>query len=63
MTDDGERCECGAPADPRLHPPLPKPPPLRSWHAMRNAGDRRLATNSRNTPHARPSRWAPVERI
>lgn len=44
MTDDpDELCECGQPADPRVHSPLPKPRPMVSWHAQRHI-DSRLGT-------------------
>jgi hypothetical protein len=37
--DPDDRCECGVLLS--EHPELPKPGPLRSWHATRNAQPRR----------------------
>ena len=39
------RCECGVKLD--EHPPLPKPGPLRSWHARRTT-DEIMSERARN---------------
>jgi hypothetical protein len=52
---DGDVCECGAPADPRLHPPLAKPGPLNPWKANRVSFDGITADGS---PFETPARAA-----
>ena len=51
MTDE-ERCECGQPL--ATHTPLPKPPPLRSWHSQRRSDGDKFASARRSVKPPEP---------